>query len=128
MTEATLSVSKAAELTGMDRRTITRYADQGRFPNAERSHGREGPGSGPWRIPPGDLAAAGLIVDSSAVEEVDLGEVEALRAEVEMLHESLTDFQRRVEVAEAVARERLSHISDLRATIKELVAERKRSR
>jgi Helix-turn-helix domain len=59
VTNPILSVSKAAELSGMDRRTITRYAEQGRFPNAERTHGREGPGTGPWRIPPGDLIATG---------------------------------------------------------------------
>jgi hypothetical protein len=126
MTDTMLSVSKAAELTGMDRRTISRYADQGRFPNAERSHGREGPATGPWRIPIGDLVAAGLSVNSSSPETVDPREVEDIRAEVGLLHQSLTDFQLRVEVAEAVARERLSHVSDLRATIKDLLAERKR--
>ena len=43
-----------------------------------------------------------------------------------MLHESLTNLQARFEVAEAVARERLSHIDDLRSTVKQLLAERKR--
>jgi hypothetical protein len=126
VTDPMLSVPKAAELTGLDRRTVSRYADQGRFPNAKRTHGSEGQGTGPWRIPPGDLVAAGLPVNSSAVEQIDPRDVEALRAEVELLNESLASLQTRFEVAEAVARERLSHIDDLRSTVKQLLVERKR--
>ena len=55
-----LTVTEAARAAGVDRRMISRKIDDDQFPNAHRSDGKRGPGTGPWLIPVEDLLAAGL--------------------------------------------------------------------
>jgi hypothetical protein len=50
------TLSEAAELTGRNRRTLRRWLDGGKFPNAFQADDE----ARTWRIPARDLAAAGL--------------------------------------------------------------------
>ena len=87
-------MTEAAKAAGVDRRMITRRLDAEMFPNAYRSDGKSGPGSGPWMIPTDDLIAAGLQLDlpSSPDEpEPTASEVEMLKREIDHLRQRLAD-------------------------------------
>jgi hypothetical protein len=100
-----LTVTRAAKAAGVDRRTIRRRLDGGEFPHARRDAGSQGPESGPWLIPVGDLVGAGLTVhDPTGVDEA--ADLESARAQVDALRAALADTVRRAEVAEARAAER----------------------
>ena len=89
-----LTVTEAAKATGVDRRMITRKLDADMFPNAHRTDGKKGPGSGPWVIPTDDLIAAGLqlhALTTSDEPETTVSEVEILRLEVDHLRQRLAD-------------------------------------
>jgi len=89
-----LTVTEAAKAAGVDRRMITRRLDAEMFPNAYRSDGKSGPGSGPWMIPTGDLIAAGLqlhLPSSPDEPEPTVSEVEMLRLEIDLLRQRLVD-------------------------------------
>lgn len=58
--EDVLTLTDAARACGVARSTMRRFVQQQRFPNAHRGNGN-GQGNGPWRIPRGDLVAAGLL-------------------------------------------------------------------
>jgi hypothetical protein len=98
-----LTVTQAARSAGVDRRTIRRRLDAGSFPRAHREPGSNGPGSGRWLIPAGDLVEAGLPLHDPAEPDADLT---TARAEVEALRAELAETVRRAEVAEARAAER----------------------
>jgi len=89
-----LTVTEAAKAAGVDRRMITRRLDAEMFPNAYRSDGKSGPGSGPWMIPTDDLIAAGLqlhLPSSPDEPEPTVSEVEMLRLEIDHLRQRLAD-------------------------------------
>lgn len=54
-----VTISEAADLTGRDRSTIKRDREEGRYPCAVKDP------SGAWRIPVGDLVAAGRLPSGS---------------------------------------------------------------
>jgi len=91
-----LTITEAAKATGKDRRTITRYRSDGKFPNAHQTD------AGRWVIPVTDLLAADLKVATPTppdepeptlpeVVEPTLPEVELLRLEVDHLRQRLAD-------------------------------------
>lgn len=55
-TRPSFTLSEAAKLTGRNRRTLRRWLDGGRFPNAYQADDD----SRTWKIPAGDLGTAGL--------------------------------------------------------------------
>lgn len=117
-TRPSFTVTGAAKATGRSRRTIGRMLDADELPGATRDD------AGTWSIPADALLAAGLTlhapsppdpepststpVDAPAPTEAD--DVAKLRAE-------LADWQRRAEVAEAVAAERAAALADVRQAL-----------
>ncbi len=107
MADDRLTAAEAAEITGKSRRTIGRLLNAGHLSGAERTP--QG-----WRIPRAALDA--LTLNASNVEHgptsptPDADTLTALRAE-------LADWQRRAEVAEAVAAERADALADARASL-----------
>ncbi|MGD0391787.1 MAG: helix-turn-helix domain-containing protein [Acidimicrobiales bacterium] len=130
-----LTITEAAEATGVDRPTIQRLLASGKFPNARK----EGKGRGRWLIPSAELDAAsptgarrvgtGAPVQHISVEPDEPAEPAApievqtsigthtsieriepvvvpVLSEVEVLRAQITALQIRAEVAEAEARER----------------------
>ncbi|MCB0975172.1 MAG: pentapeptide repeat-containing protein [Actinobacteria bacterium] len=61
----TMSVAEAVERCGIAPSALRRALHQGRFPNAFRAATAESEGSGPWRIPVGDLIGAGFVYSAS---------------------------------------------------------------
>jgi len=60
------TLSEAAEAAGVSRSRIRRLLDAEAFPNAVRAPGTaSAPNARPWRIPRGDLLAAGMLLNSS---------------------------------------------------------------
>ena len=110
-----LSISEAASVCGVKRRTIRRRHQAGEFEHAFKDE------EGSWRIPIGDLAAAGLRPD--VVTDPDeprivfsaASQVDRLRMEVAVLRE-------RVRALEIIAREREERVSDLRTILRMLPA------
>lgn len=114
-----LTISEAARATRLDRRTIRRRLDTDAFPNAYR----EGEG-GPWRIPVGDLIAAGLHLYATEpatsttptpAPRIDTTELDRLRTEN-------TELRRRAEVAEAIATERLHRAENAELALRAITA------
>jgi hypothetical protein len=108
-----LSITDAAAAAKRDRRTIRRWLDAGRFPNAHRT------AAGDWRIPTDDLLAAGLRLHAPTAPDVEqqppVPDVEALRSERD-------EWRRRAEVAEAVAAERAEALADARLALRALTS------
>lgn len=65
------TLSEAAERCRVHRATIRRKLDDGAFPNAWREDPKLGKGVGPWRIPLGDLQAAGFTLSALGTGEPD---------------------------------------------------------
>jgi len=107
-----LTLTEAARAAGVDRRTLRRRLDAGELPNAYRDRGRQGPGTGPWLIPVGDLLAAGFTLNAPSpgpahARHDDQGdELAELRHELDHLRERLARAERDRDVAQAVATER----------------------
>ena len=108
-----LTFSEAAHAASVDRRTIRRWKDGGKLPNAVMVEGV-------WRVPVEDLLAAGAQLHApTPPDEPDPtpppDELERLRAEV-------AEYRRRAEVAEAVAEERGAALDDARLALRALTA------
>jgi hypothetical protein len=104
---AALTITAAAELTGVDRRAIRRHLDAGLFPHAGRQAGPSGTGRGPWRIPLEDLRDAGLL-EGEVVPAKAAAEPRAIGAahpEVVRLRTELAATRRRAETAESAVTE-----------------------
>jgi len=135
--EAALTLTQAAELCHVNRRTLTRALDAGRFPRAYRSDGPTGPGMGPWLVPWGDLKAAGFRPDKPeqvqelftverptvpATVTVPATAMEQLRAEVmeERHKREMAEVER--DAARAIAEERAAALADARLALHALTA------
>lgn len=112
------TLSEAADLCGVDRRTIRRHLDADRFPNAWR----EDDGNGPWRIPVTDLLAAGLQPGKPSPPDPPTTDVAPEPDHVDRLRDRLADAERRAAVAEAVAAERDRTIRAMEAALRALEA------
>ena len=104
-TRPALTLSEAARATGKHRNTVRNALDSDRFPNAYRD------GAGTWRIPVGDLLAAGFPLHAPAgpdAEDATQGHTNAATAgdDAERLRADVDDLRRRLAVAEALAAER----------------------
>lgn len=114
-----LTITEAAKAARVDRRTIRRRLDSDTFPNAYR----QGP-DGPWKIPVGDLIAAGLPLHKSQPERAPAPAPTMLfdATELDRLRDENTDLRRRAEVAEAVAAERLLRAENAELALRALTA------
>ncbi len=114
---ANTTITEAAEATSRSRRTIGRMLDAGQLEGAHR----EGDG-GSWRIPVEALLAAGLTLHAPEPPEpapptpARPSPVGTPTDDVELRAE-LAEWQRRAEVAEAVAAERAAALDDLRTAL-----------
>jgi hypothetical protein len=110
-----LSISEAAAVCGVRRRTIRRRQQAGEFEHAYKD------ADGSWRIPVNDLIAAGLrpnVVadpDEPRIVFTAASQVDRLRTEVAVLRE-------RVRALEIIAREREERVTDLRTILRMLPA------
>lgn len=108
-----LSISEAAQICGVRRRTIRRRHQAGEFEHAFKEP------DGSWRIPVDDLVAAGLrpnvVTDPEEPRIVfsAASQVDRLRVEVAVLRE-------RVRALEVIARERGERVTDLRTILRML--------
>jgi hypothetical protein len=114
-----LTMSEAARACRVHRSTIRRHLVRRSFPNAYKEAA-----NGWWRIPVADLEAAGLRPNRMAPpEEADArGDAPELHEELERLRRELSEAQMRAAAAEAIARERLERIGDLRMAFRALQA------
>lgn len=101
--EPSYTITEAVQVTGRSRPTLRRYLDAGRFPNAFRDP--EAGEHGPWRIPAGDLRAAGFTIEADTADDTTAPDHE-LRSQLA--------------VALAVAEERARTIEMLRAQLEQL--------
>jgi hypothetical protein len=110
-----LSISDAARICGVKRRTIRRRLQTGEFEHAYKDD------EGAWQIPVNDLLGAGLrpnlVTDPDEPRIVfsAASQVERLRTEVAVLRE-------RVRALEIIAREREERVTDLRTILRMLPA------
>jgi len=110
-----LSISEAAKICGVKRRTIRRRHQAGEFQHAFRDP------DGTWRIPVNDLVAAGLRPtfvsdpDEPRIVFPAASQVDRLRTEVAVLRE-------RVRALEIIAKEREERVTDLRTILRMLPA------
>jgi len=110
-----LSISEAAKICGVKRRTIRRRHQAGDFEHAFRDP------DGTWRIPVYDLVTAGLrppVVpdpDEPRIVFSAASQVDRLRTEVAILRE-------RVRALEIIAKEREERVTDLRTILRMLPA------
>jgi hypothetical protein len=105
-----LTVTEAARAAGVDRRALRRRLDGGAFPHAYRDAGTQGPESGPWRIPIGDLLDAGLTVDQPPAPEEDTSSPVDL-SQADWLRSALDEARQRMVAAEAEV-DRLGSVLD----------------
>lgn len=112
-----LTISEAARICGVKRRTIRRRHRAGEFEHAFKDP------AGTWRIPVDDLTAAGFrpnVVadpDEPGIVFTAASPVDRLRTEVAVLRE-------RVRALEIIAREREERVTDLRTILRMLPAAR----
>jgi hypothetical protein len=110
-----LSISDAARICGVKRRTVRRRLQTGEFEHAYRDD------DGAWQIPVNDLLGAGLrpnlVTDPEEPRIVfsAASQVERLRTEIAVLRE-------RVRALEIIAREREERVADLRTILRMLPA------
>ena len=108
-----LTISEAATICGVKRRTIRRRHQAGEFEHAFKD------AQGAWRIPVSDLVASGLrpnVVtdpDEPRIVFSASSQIERLRTEVAVLRE-------RVRALEVIAREREERVTDLRTILRML--------
>jgi hypothetical protein len=110
-----LSISEAAQVCGVRRRTIRKRHQAGEFEHAFKDP------DGSWKIPVNDLIASGLrpnVVadpDEPRIVFTAASQVDRLRMEVAVLRE-------RVRALEVIARERGERVNDLRTILRMLPA------
>lgn len=125
-----LTLTEAADACGVHRSTIRRHLDGDDFPNAYREDGRQGPETGPWRIPIGDLLGVGLEPnrqhEAKTLEQEEqqraatvdqTGRVRELEARTVELERQLAVERARREAAEQLAEERRERVEDLRVAV-----------
>lgn len=98
-TKPALTISEAADRTGVTARTLRRYISKGRFNNAWRQDAPRQ--SNPWMIPVVDLLGVGLTVDSGDMTDRD----DSARSVMVDSLLTLEDWRRRAEVAETKVEE-----------------------
>lgn len=137
--------------SSVSRKTVQRALDKGKFPNAYRSSGPAGEGSGPWMIPLADLLAEGFTpgggrtfndLDATPIstqphtpmgqtvapaetphtEVTPSVELEQLQSKLDEVERQHSEMLRRAEVAEAIAEERGKALDDMRVTLRMLEA------
>ncbi len=125
-----LTLTEAARACGVARSTMRRFVQQQRFPNALRGNGN-GARRGPWRIPRGDLVAAGLLTvseetsgnGSGPTPVVATGETGATtddhapEARVRELESEVERLRYEVGISAALAEERARTIEELRLAL-----------
>lgn len=129
-----LSITEAARAAHRDRRTVRRWLDDGKLPNAHQVQTPTGPA---WRIPLADLLALDHVQlhapgagDESAptprqpapVAAVDVDELGRLRGELAEALRRAEVAEARVELLERIADERAAHLADLRRLVAPLEA------
>lgn len=114
-----LSISEAAEAAGLDRRSIRRRLDAGRFPKARRDDV-----DGRWLISVTDLVAAGLKLHAPTPGD----EADEDPDTVDDLRTALVDERHRRELAEVerdaareIAAERAEALADARLALRALM-------
>lgn len=118
--EAALTLSGAAQASGLTREVIRRLKDAGLFPHAFKDD------EGVWRIPLDDLEILNLhpkraLGEETREEPSAAHRLETLKSEVAILQERLSS-------AEAIARERAERIEDLRLVLRVLSGQGDRGR
>lgn len=111
--DAALTLLEIADLLGRDPSTMKTWRKNGRWPNAvQDEHGRN-----TWRVPVGDLVAAGDL-DASQVAHVE-NELAARREsrETRALREQVVRLEEQVTAALAMAEERARTITLLRGLL-----------
>lgn len=127
------TITEAAEWAGVSRSRIRRLLDAGAFPSAVRDDAPQGePNPHPWRIPHGDLVAAGLTPRTDPIRSWDRGEQPREQAEQsgeQHADRRLSDLSRELEVererrraAEALAAERGRALDNLERAMRLLEA------
>lgn len=113
------TLTEAARVTGRSRVTMRRYLDSARFPGAFR-----GPSVGgapaPWRIPVGDLLAAGLVV--GAVEDTGAAPAMTQQEAGSPVAAEIVTLREQLAAARAAAAERASTIAILASELREMRA------
>jgi len=115
-TETSYTLTEAARVTGKSRVTMRRYLDAGRFPHAFQDT-EAGTTPAPWRIPLGDLTAAGLEV---APADRIAGRPKTTQAESGGESAHYQQLREQLAVATALADERARTIDALMAVIGDL--------
>jgi hypothetical protein len=112
-----LTISEAATICEVRRRSIRRRHQAGDFPHAFRD------ADGAWRIPLNDLVTAGL--EPHQVEDPEEPRiVSAASSQIERLRTEVAVLRERVRALEIIARERGERVSDLRTVLRMLPAPR----
>lgn len=115
-----LTLSEAADAASLSRRTLRRWLDAGRFPNAERNE------AGVWVVPVEELLAAGVRLHASKPEPAPTSQPRLTPtpepSELDRLRDELAAWRLRAEVAEAVAAERGDALADARLALRALTA------
>lgn len=119
------SLSEAALVCSVSRATVRRALDAKRFPNAYRSTGMKGPGTGPWMIPLADLLSAGFRLNSpvppfeQGSEQSHATGVQTPPEEYWALRERVARLEGQLEAARGLAAERDRHIVTLAKALEE---------
>jgi hypothetical protein len=121
-----LTIREVARASGLSRRSLQEQIREGTFPNAFRQSPSGRSDNGPWRIPMGDLDAAGITIDESVLEHdvvaaggAPLGP-DSPQDELERLRAELADERTRRIVAEALAEERALALEHTRLALSAL--------
>lgn len=124
--ERTFTLVQAAAATGVSRMTIRRHLDAGRFPNAVQDRVSAGGGLPPWRIPLGDLLAAGLTVDPASMTEPNRPSWLPTPATPEATTEVIARLREELGAHKAIAAERarmIELLSQQAAELRQVLAE-----
>lgn len=121
---AALSLTDAAQACRVSRITLKRALAAERFPNAYRTAGPAGAGTGPWLIPVVDLLAAGY--HPNAPDSPDPGSEEQVSEEadlppVPLTWEEYARLRERLARGEEQADERGRHIATLTRALEEVL-------
>lgn len=118
--ETSYTLTEAAEVTGRSRVTIRRYLDAGKFPNAWRDEA-SGETPAPWRVPLGDLVAAGMTVHPADRASLRIVKQADTRGVSDMTtNEAVAQLREELAVATALADERARTIEVLVTQVTEL--------
>lgn len=117
-TDTSFTLTEAARVTGKSRVTMRRYLDAGRFPRAFQDL-EAGTTPAPWRVPLGDLTAAGLAVSpADRIPE----RPRTTQAETGGGSEHYQQLREQLAVATALADERARTIDVLMGVVDKLTA------